>query len=162
MFFSRLGILGLSWSINWGRQRGESQVHTSPDSPLTCRGNNPRTRFPAVKVLRMSERASDAANDRAPHFPPSSSSIPARLFSPGNYPIFEVILLRCAPPIALRPQRPHAIRDGVPGFSSQRAAIFGWREIRNADQRPTRSCAHLLYLGRGHTEGGQRRTKPLG
>ena len=58
--------------------------------------------------------------------------------------------------------RPHLLRaicrrkdgltvgDGVPPFlapPSQRAAIFGWREIRNADQRPARSCARLLDLG---------------
>ena len=57
--------------------------------------------------------------------------------------------------------RPHLLRaicrrkdgltvgDGVPPFlapPSQRAAIFGWREIRNADQRPARSCARLLDL----------------
>ena len=33
--------------------------------------------------------------------------------------------------------------SSVPRPPSQRAAIFEWREIRNADQRPTRSCAHL-------------------
>ena len=67
-------------------------------------------------------------------------------------------------PHLLRPHWLHAICRRKDGFTvgdataflcspvllappSQRAAIFGWREIRNADQRPARSCAHLLDLG---------------
>ena len=68
-------------------------LHTSP--PLTCRGNNPRTRFLRAKVLRTSKRT----NDRAAHFPLSSSSISvpfssAMLFSPGNYQIFQVVIFK--------------------------------------------------------------------
>ena len=69
--------------------------------------------------------------------------------------------------------RPHCLRvicrrkdgltvgDGVPPFlapPSQRAAIFGWREIRNADQRPARSCARLLDL-RPHRQSDRERAR---